>query len=43
MSAKSQWFGLEAPQGTESDADDERGLVDVVAGWGNGIRRIPHA
>jgi len=43
MSAKSQWFSLDAPQESETDEADERNLVDVVAGWGNGFRRIPHA
>jgi hypothetical protein len=40
MSAKPQWFGLDAPQEIETD---EGSLVDTVAGWGSGLRHIPHA
>jgi hypothetical protein len=40
MSAKSQWFGPDAPQETETD---EGSPVDAVAGWESGLRCIPRA
>ncbi len=39
MSAKSQWFGL----GAQLDEETREELTKTVAGWANGLRRIPHA